>query len=110
MTMHALESFGRIAAAFAALIVALGVLHRFGLGVWRAARRIEDTHTHVQRIPTIEAYGIETRRLVDDLSGLVMHELRPNGGSSMFDKVAVVEERSRTLEQRHAGRRSTDAS
>lgn len=83
----------------AAVIVALGVLHRLGLGIWRTARRIEDTFD------------------------LVHHELQKNSGTSLRDAVDRIDEsqaelrsiaealaaRVGVLERREGGgRRDTD--
>lgn len=58
----------------AAAIVALGVLHRFGLGIYRLTRKIHETFD------------------------LVHHELRPNAGSSLRDAVDRIERRVTALE------------
>ena len=58
----------------ASLVVALGILHRAGRGLYRAARRIEDTFE------------------------LVNHELRPNSGGSLWDKIHRIDSRVEVLE------------
>jgi len=58
----------------AALVVALGIIHRAGLGMYRAARRIEDTFN------------------------LVHHELTPNSGSSLYDAIKRIDSRVEVLE------------
>ena len=71
----------------AALVVALGILHRFGLGTYRLSRAIHDTFD------------------------LVNHELRPNSGSSLYDAIKRIDERVEVLEaidRRSYGRRSSD--
>lgn len=60
----------------AALVVALGVLHRAGLGIYRTARRIESTFD------------------------LVHHELTPNSGSSLYDAIRRIDRRVEALEAR----------
>ena len=71
----------------AALIVALGIIHRAGLAAYRAARRIEDTFD------------------------LVHHELKPNSGSSLYDAIKRIDARVEILEgldRREMPRRTTD--
>lgn len=55
----------------AAAVVALGILHRAGLGIYRTARRIEDTFD------------------------LVHHELKPNSGGSLRDAIDRIETEAR---------------
>lgn len=72
----------------AALVVALGVLHRAGVGMYRAARRIEDTFDLVHR------------------------ELLPNGGGSLHDAIRRIDQRVEVLEgidRRTEPRRESDA-
>lgn len=71
----------------AALVVALGILHRFGLGCYRLTRAIHDTFD------------------------LVNHELRPNSGGSLYDAIRRIDDRVEVLEsidRRSYGRRSSD--
>lgn len=71
----------------AALVVALGILHRFGLGIYRTARRIESTFE------------------------LVHHELTPNGGGSLYDAISRIDQRVEVLEsidRRSRARRDAD--
>lgn len=58
----------------AAAIVALGVLYRFGLSIYRLTRKIHETFD------------------------LVNHELKPNAGSSLRDAVDRIESRVAALE------------
>jgi hypothetical protein len=58
----------------AAVIVAIGILYRFGLAAYRTARRVEDTFD------------------------LVHHELTPNSGSSLYDAIKRIDKRVEVLE------------
>lgn len=71
----------------AALIVALGIIHRASLATYHTARRIEDTFD------------------------LVHHELTPNSGSSLYDAIKRIDERVEILEgldRRDTPRRAAD--
>lgn len=71
----------------AALVIALGVLHRLGLAIYRTAKRIEHTFD------------------------LVHHELQPNSGSSLYDAIKRIDQRVEVLEaidRRSEPRRTRD--
>lgn len=82
-----LVDVAKILGAIAAIIIATGVLHKCGLGVYRTARRIEDTFD------------------------LVKKELTPNGGGSLHDAIRRIDHRVEVLEaidQRTHTRREND--
>lgn len=92
--VNAAQGFG----AVAAILVALGVIGRAALGVYRLAKRIESTND------------------------LVHHELQPNSGSSLRDAVdrveatleavsertTEIEKRVDVLDRRSGDRRTSD--
>lgn len=73
--------------ALAALLIALAVIYRFARGVYNGVKRIE------------AALGVDAKgRTIADRLDTVEHQLFPNGGTSLADKVVSIDVRQVALE------------
>lgn len=75
----------------AALLIALGVLYRFGQGIYRGVQRIEQT------------LGVDDKgRTITERLDSLEKQMFPNGGESLSDKMTGMEIRQSRLETKMA--------
>lgn len=73
--------------ALAAILIAAGVIYKFARGMYYGVKRIE------------AALGVdEEGRTIADRLDMVEHQLFPNNGSSLADKVTAIDIRQVALE------------